>query len=51
MAAREFHPFTGPVVATTGRQVLAEGQKATDADLLTKIWLAKGEAGKLPSGS
>ena len=51
MAAREFHPFTGPVVDNTGRQVLAEGQKATDADLLTMNWLAKGVAGKLPSGS
>ena len=46
-----FHPFTGPVVDNTGRQVLAEGQKATDADLLTMNWLAKGVAGKLPSGS
>ena len=51
MAAREFHPFTGPVFDNTGRQVLAEGQKATDADLLTMNWLAKGVAGKLPSGS
>ena len=51
MAAREFHPFTGPIVDNTGRQVLAEGQKATDADLLTMNWLAKGVAGKLPSGS
>ncbi len=51
MAAREFHPFTGPIVDNTGRQGLAEGQKATDADLLTMNWLAKGVAGKLPSGS
>ena len=51
MVAREFHPFTGPVFDNTGRQVLAEGQKATDADLLTMNWLAKGVAGKLPSGS
>ena len=31
MAAREFHPFTGPVVDNTGRQVLAEGYRRRSA--------------------
>jgi alanyl-tRNA synthetase len=54
-------PFelTKEIVADKGKKVdekgyeklLAEGQKATDADLLTMNWLAKGVAGKLPSGS
>ena len=51
MAKREFHPFTGPVVDQSGKEVIPAGKTATDADLLTMGYLVKGVAGKLPSGS
>lgn len=49
MEKREFHPFTGPIVDNTGKEVLKAGQVATDADLLTMGYLVEGVAGKLPS--
>ena len=49
MEKREFHPFTGPIVDNTGKEVLKAGQVATDADLLTMGYLVEGVAGKLPT--
>lgn len=49
MAKREFHPFTGPIVDNTGKEVLKAGQVATDSDLLTMGYLVEGVAGKLPT--
>ena len=48
MEKREFHPFTGPIVDNTGKEVLKAGQVATDSDLLTMGYLVEGVAGKLP---
>lgn len=49
MEKREFHPFTGPIVDNTGKEVLKTGQVATDSDLLTMGYLVEGVAGKLPT--
>ena len=49
MEKREFHPFTGPLVDHTGKEVLKAGQVATDSDLLTMGYLVEGVAGKLPT--
>lgn len=49
MEKREFHPFTGPIVDNTGKEVLKAGQVATDSDLLTMGYLVEGVAGKLPT--
>ena len=51
MARREFHPFTGPVVDNTGREVLKAGEVASDEHLLTMNYLVEGVAGKLPNGN
>ena len=49
MEKREFHPFTGPIVDNTGKEVLKAGQVATDSDLLTMGYLVEGVAGMLPT--
>lgn len=51
MARREFHPFTGPIVDNTGREVLKAGQIADDQHLLTMNYLVEGVAGRLPSSN
>ena len=40
--------FAGPIRDQAGRVVIAEGQKATDKDLLTMRWLVEGVSGKIP---
>ncbi len=45
----KFHPFTGPVVAQDGTEVLAEGQTMSDADLGQMNYYVKGVASKMPN--
>lgn len=43
-----FHPWTGPIVDQSGKEVLAKGQKADDAFLGGVKFYVKGVEGKVP---
>ena len=49
MAAREFSPFTGPIVTNEGQTVVETGKTAPDDVLLNMNWLVKGVVGKVPT--
>lgn len=49
MAAREFSPFTGPIVTNEGQTVVEAGKTAPDDVLLNMNWLVKGGVGKVPT--
>ena len=49
MAAREFSPFTGPIVTNEGQTVVEAGKTAPDDVLLNMNWLVKGVVGKVPT--
>ncbi len=44
-----FHPWTGPIVDQSGKEVLAQGQKADDAFLGGIKFYVKGVEGKVPN--
>lgn len=46
MAAREFSPFTGPIVTNEGQTVVEAGKTAPDDVLLNMNWLVKGVVAK-----
>ena len=47
--AGEYHPFTGPINKQDGSVFLAEGEVATDAQLLTMDFYVEGMTGDIPS--
>ena len=49
MAAREFSPFTGPIVTNEGQTVVEASKTAPDDVLLNMNWLVKGVVGKVPT--
>lgn len=49
MAAREFSPFTGPIVTNEDQTVVEAGKTAPDDVLLNMNWLVKGVVGKVPT--
>ena len=49
MAAREFSPFTGPIVTNEGQTVVEAGKTVPDDVLLNMNWLVKGVVGKVPT--
>lgn len=48
MAAGEYHPFTGPINRQDGTQWLAEGETATDEELLGMNFYVEGLTGDIP---
>ncbi len=48
MAAGEYHPFTGPITRQDGTEWLAEGETASDADLLGMNFYVEGLTGDIP---
>ncbi len=48
IAAGRVQPFAGPVIDNTGRQQVARGQTASDADILKMNYLVEGVQGSLP---
>lgn len=48
IAARSFHPFTGPIVDQDGVEKLAAGVTIEDGPLLGMDWLVKGVATRIP---
>ena len=48
IASGELHPFTGPVVDRAGETRIAEGETATDQQLLEMDWFVEGVEGDLP---
>ncbi len=48
MAAGEYHPFTGPIMKQDGTQWLAEGETASDEDLLGMNFYVEGITGDIP---
>ncbi len=49
ITAGEYHPFTGPINKQDGSVFLAEGEVATDAQLLTMDFYVEGMTGDIPS--
>lgn len=50
IVAGRFHPFSGPIRANTGKEVIAAGS-LTDEQLATMDFYVEGVAGKVPAGS
>lgn len=48
IAAGKFHPFDGPVIDQSGKEMVAEGSTLSDGDLLGINWLVKGVETQLP---
>ncbi|MFM1863999.1 MAG: hypothetical protein RLZ26_2521 [Pseudomonadota bacterium] len=48
IAARAYHPFTGPINKQDGSAWLAEGQTAPDGDLLGMMFYVEGITGDIP---
>ncbi len=48
IAAGKFHPFTGPIKDTDGRERIAAGKIISDADLSKMDYYVEGVQGKLP---
>ena len=48
IAARTYHPFTGPINKQDGSAWLAEGQTAPDGDLLGMMFYVEGITGDIP---
>ncbi|EPX86392.1 nucleoside-binding protein [Rubellimicrobium thermophilum DSM 16684] len=49
IAAGEYHPFTGPLNKQDGTPWLAEGQVATDEELVSMNFYVEGMQGQIPS--
>jgi len=49
IAARTYHPFTGPINKQDGTPWLAEGAVAPDGDLLGMMFYVEGITGEIPS--
>ncbi len=49
ITAGEYHPFTGPIMKQDGSVFLAEGEVATDEQLVTMDFYVEGMAGDIPS--
>jgi simple sugar transport system substrate-binding protein len=47
--AGEYHPFTGPINKQDGSVFLAEGEVATDEQLVTMNFYVEGITGDIPS--
>jgi simple sugar transport system substrate-binding protein len=47
----EFHPFTGPIAASDGRQVAAAGAVLSDEQLGAMDFYVQGVVGKVPSAA
>ncbi len=48
IAAGSYHPFTGPINKQDGTPWLAEGQTATDGDILGMMFYVEGITGEIP---
>lgn len=48
ITAGEFQPFSGPVIDQSGKEIVAEGETLSDADLLGISWLVQGIETSLP---
>jgi simple sugar transport system substrate-binding protein len=49
IAAGTYHPFTGPINKQDGSVFLAEGEVATDEQLVTMNFYVEGITGDIPS--
>jgi simple sugar transport system substrate-binding protein len=49
ITAGEYHPFTGPINKQDGSVFLAEGEVATDEQLVTMNFYLEGMVGDIPS--
>ncbi len=49
ITAGEYHPFTGPIMKQDGSVFLAEGEVATDEQLVTMNFYVEGMTGDIPS--
>ncbi len=49
ISAGEYHPFTGPIMKQDGSVFLAEGEVATDEQLVTMDFYIEGISGDIPS--
>ncbi|MFN3147979.1 MAG: BMP family ABC transporter substrate-binding protein [Paracoccaceae bacterium] len=49
ITAGEYHPFTGPIMKQDGSVFLAEGEVATDEQLVTMNFYVEGMTGEIPS--
>jgi simple sugar transport system substrate-binding protein len=49
IASGEYHPFTGPINKQDGTPWLAEGQVATDEELVSMNFYVEGMTGEIPS--
>ena len=49
IAAGEYHPFTGPINKQDGTPWLAEGEVASDEDLLGMTFYVEGITGDIPN--
>jgi simple sugar transport system substrate-binding protein len=49
ITAGEYHPFTGPINKQDGSVFLAEGEVATDEQLVTMNFYVEGITGDIPS--
>jgi simple sugar transport system substrate-binding protein len=47
--AKEYHPFTGPINKQDGTVFLAEGEVATDEQLVTMNFYVEGITGDIPT--
>ncbi len=49
MEKGEFNPFTGPIVSNEGKEMIAKGKVASDADLQSMMYYVDGVASKVPA--
>ena len=49
MEKGEFNPFTGPIVSNEGKEMIAKGKVASDADLQSMMYYVEGVASKVPA--
>jgi simple sugar transport system substrate-binding protein len=49
IGAGEYHPFTGPINKQDGTPWLAEGEVASDGDLLGMTFYVEGISGEIPN--
>jgi simple sugar transport system substrate-binding protein len=48
--AGDFHPFTGPIASSEGKEIAAKGVVLTDEQLGRMDFYVQGVVGKVPSG-
>lgn len=49
MEKGEFNPFTGPIVSNEGKEMIAKGKVASDAELQSMMYYVEGVASKVPA--